>query len=169
MEPVFDTDLQARPDETAFMWARRTGHYSRILICGCCLIIEANGDRCGNDECETCRDGGLYERAWLALTGRTLTLGDFTDECGHDLADDAQAEAHSEECERYGFAAWPCGLCGASCHGDRHRAVLWPREIPEQYAARCTCDPCASCRMRLSSCCKQCAFCDHLEQSRRAR
>lgn len=162
----FDPDLQARPGETEFQWARRTGMYSRIKICTCCMIIEANGDPCGDDECETCRDGGLYERAWLALTGRTLTLGDFTDDCGHDLDDIDQAELHAERCERYGFSRSSCDLCEDGSHGDRYRAVLWPKRIPDQYAARCTCEPCASCRMRLSSCCKQCAFCDHLEQYR---
>lgn len=31
-------------------------------------------------------------------------------------------------------------------------------------ALRCECDPCASCRQRLSSCCRQCAFCESLER-----
>ena len=133
---TFDPDLQAWPGETAFQWARRTGQYSRLLICGCCLIIEANGDPCGDDGCETCRDGGLYEQAWEGLTDRTLTLGEFTDDCGHDLADEKQSEAHTEDCERYGFRAWPCDLCSSRYHGDRYRAVMWPRTIPAEHRAR---------------------------------
>lgn len=135
----FDQNLTALPGETAFQWAHRTGQYAELKICTCCMIIEANGDPCGDDECATCKPGGLYEQAyaagWKALGGApfTVTLGAFTDECGHDWQDDDQAEAHTEGCERYGFTQSACDLCGCHLHGDRYAATLMPREIPDQH------------------------------------
>lgn len=132
----FDPDLTARPGETTFQWARRTGQYAEVQICTCCMIIEANGDACGNDECDTCRDGGWYESAYAAGwhgAPFTVTLGAFTDECGHDLDDSDQAETHSESCERFGFTVWSCELCESPLHGDRYAAVIWPRVIPDRY------------------------------------
>jgi hypothetical protein len=130
----FDPDLMARPDETAFQWARRTGMYSQLRICVCCVMIEANGEGCA-DPCPTCDEGGLYEQAYAAEPGHVVTLGALTDECGHDLSDTDQVESHREECERFGFVAWGCDLCGSHLHGDKEAAVWWPKDIPAKYVA----------------------------------
>lgn len=125
---VFDPDLMAKPGETAFQWARRTGMYSTLKICMCCVAIEANGQGCG-EPCATCDDGGLYEQAFAAEPGHVVTLGALADDCDHE----GTSEEHAEQCERFGFTMWPCGLCGRSEHGDREAAVWWPREIPAQH------------------------------------
>ena len=132
---TFDPDLMSKPGETAFQWARRTGMYSNLKICSCCLIIEANGDPCGNDDCETCRDGGLYERS-VNYGEATYTLGITTDECGHDLSDDTQSEAHAEDCEQFGFMHYGCDMCGSHLHGDKYAATAWPAVIPAKYTTK---------------------------------
>jgi len=134
MSITFDPNLTALPGETAFQWARRTGMYSQARICTCCMIIEANGESCGEgDECFTCKPGGGYELFYQANPNTHVSLGAFTDECGHDWQDDTQAEAHMEGCERFGFCQSSCDLCGDHHHGDRYAATFMPRAIPTEY------------------------------------
>ena len=88
-----------------------------IRICVDCLFDEANGE-CGNEPQHGC-DSPTFADRWA---GYHMTLGAFTDECGH--ADDD--EAHAEECERLGFSWSDCEWCGSSFGGDRFAAVAWP-------------------------------------------
>jgi hypothetical protein len=125
----FDPDLMAKPGETAFQWARRTGQYSELKICMCCVSIEANGEGCHDDDCDTCKEGGLYEQAHAAKPGYQVTLGALADDCDHD----GTSDEHSGQCERFGLTRWPCDLCGNSLHGDREAAVWWPVAIPTEY------------------------------------
>lgn len=126
---VFDPDLMAKPGETAFQWARRTGMYSTLKICMCCVFIEASGEGCHDDDCPTCAPNGLYTQAYAAKPGYVVTLGALADDCDHE----GTSEEHAEQCERFGLTTWPCDLCGNHFHGDREAAVWWPREIPAQY------------------------------------
>lgn len=90
-----------------------------IRICVDCLFDHANGE-CGNEAEHGCGAPTFADR-WV---GYQITLGAFTDDCGH--ADDADAEAHAEECERLGFSWSSCEWCGSSLGGDRFAAVAWP-------------------------------------------
>jgi hypothetical protein len=131
----FDHDLMSRPGETVFQWARRTGMYSELRICSCCMVIEANGDPCGDDDCGTCRPGGLYEQS-VNYAEASYTLGAVTDECGHNLDDQEDCNAHAEDCENFGFMHRGCDMCGSPLHGDKYAAIRWPAFIPEQYTTK---------------------------------
>lgn len=51
---------------------------------------------------------------------------------------------------------------------DGSEPTEWAVAHKPADALRCECDPCASCRQRLSSCCRQCAFCESLERDKDA-
>lgn len=53
-----------------------------------------------------------------------------------------------------------CHACGDAGCGTTDR------ECSRVDLDECTCAPCASCRQRLSTCCKQCGFCESLEGAR---
>jgi hypothetical protein len=115
--------------ETTFQRARRELSYSDIRICECCMFINANGESsCDpmymDEEGQCAHSRGMAES--LADGRHHLTLGQTTDECGHDLGTEGGDEAHSEECERLGFSWWSCDLCGVSEGGERYAATLWP-------------------------------------------
>jgi hypothetical protein len=133
----WDSDVSVKAGETAFQWARRTGQYVTMKICYCCVGIEANGEGCHGDDCDTCKEGGLYEQAYASNPNMTVTLGAFTGEegCTHDLSAPGEDEEHAEDCERFGLTQWPCGLCGNPMHGDRAAAVAFPRFIPSPFIA----------------------------------
>lgn len=89
-----------------------------IRICRCCLLLSANGECCA----VPC---AAQTTTWDIPPNGSVTLGRTTDECGHDLSDERESEAHSEECDNYGFSWRACDLCGDSLGGDRYAATLW--------------------------------------------
>ena len=121
----FDMSPFKPGSETWDQYVIRAGQYTVMGICSCCLIITANGDPCGEDDCETCRPDGQYEKYFIAYPGH-VTLGAFTDDCGHDLSTDKGAREHTDICEDLGYRTFRCTLCGQSDHGDRYAAIHWP-------------------------------------------
>jgi len=114
-----------RGAETWEQYVIRAGLYAELSVCGCCLFIIANGETCADDDCTTCAEGGGYDRYFQGNRGH-VSLGRFTDECGHDTQDQDQHETHINDCERFGFRWSSCDLCRSGDGGDRYAAVFWP-------------------------------------------
>lgn len=116
--------------ESAFQSARRLGTYSEVKICSCCMLLLANGECCdGSDDdvpCGTPERLAAYVMSGTSAGTHYITLGTVTDDCEHNLRDDAQADAHTENCERFGFSWDPCDTCGSNLGGDRYAATVWP-------------------------------------------
>lgn len=114
-----------RPDsETWDRYVIRAGHYTEHRVCACCLGIIANAEGCHDDACDTCgQDVGEGHFAAMARAHPGhLSLGAFTDECGHESGSDE----HIEQCESLGFVQSSCTWCGVYSHGDRYAAIFWP-------------------------------------------
>lgn len=118
---------QAR--ETWDQYVIRAGHYTEHRICTCCESIIANAEGCHDAACLTCGgdDGGGRFAQMSRVHRGYLTLGAFTDECGHE----AVSEEHREQCESFGYQHMSCTWCGDYMHGDRVAAVFWPASPQE--------------------------------------
>lgn|GEM_PF-6286839 len=65
---------------------------------------------------------------WNLLPDLDVTPGRRTDECGHDLQDPSDGDAHSEDCEMHDFSRWPCDACGCHLAGTRYAYTWWSEE-----------------------------------------
>lgn len=124
------TAPEVKITESAFQRSRREQTFWDVRICVCCMLLLANGECCdGSDDnapCGTPERLATYETAGSDARAYHITLGQVTDECGHDLHDDVQSEEHTENCERFGFSWSSCDTCGSSLGGDRYAATVWP-------------------------------------------
>lgn len=111
--------------ESAFQRSRREQTFSDVRICVCCMLLLANGECCA-DDCGTADRLAAYETSGTDARTHHITLGRVTDECGHNLQDEKGSEAHTYECEQYGFSWSSCDTCGSGLGGDRYAATVWP-------------------------------------------
>lgn len=90
----------------------------RLSICQCCLLRAANDEKCGEDDCPSCKGYDRLENAGYYLSSSFVES--CTDECS------TQQCGHGE-----GHFSWSsCDWCDAGLGGDRYDVWAWLREVP---------------------------------------
>lgn len=93
--------------------------------CTDCLFFIVNGD-IPWDDAEDEPDHAWVDNFARRNAGYYWVVGCGTEECGHDLDDPDESDAHTEGCEHLGFRAYSqCTTCGSTLGGDRYAITGW--------------------------------------------